>query len=72
MGKRERFTATVTCPKCGRNGTAECEELENPVYSRGVLNRTIESVSTGFVKGSPDAAGDQRVLCSKCRVAVTI
>ena len=64
MTKRERYQASLTCPECGRKGTATWEENENPVHSEGILNQILEEVSQGFTK-----IGNQ-IRCKKCNVVV--
>ena len=64
MGKRETYPARMECPKCGASGIATWEENENPVYSRGELDRQLREVPEGFRR-----SGD-RVLCGGCGATV--
>jgi hypothetical protein len=67
MAKREEFGAYVSCPKCGKSGTACWEENENPVHGDG-LARTLVKTPPGFhqVQGELDAAGDPKISCDDC------
>ncbi|CAM0554885.1 hypothetical protein EHLJMEHL_00473 [Vreelandella titanicae] len=68
MAKREQFYANVNCPKCSREGHAQWEENENPVYGAG-LDRELLSVPKGFeLSGSKESNGDPQLQCSKCKV----
>ena len=48
MARREKFSAYLECPECGKKGNAVWEENENPVHNSGDLGRSLESISSGF------------------------
>jgi hypothetical protein len=64
MGKAEQFISVVTCPECGRTGTATWEKDENPNASQdddeGML---LEGVSDGFRFDL-----DSKIYCVDCGV----
>jgi RecJ-like exonuclease len=71
MARRESFSAHLECPKCGKKGNATWEENENPVHNSGGLDRSLESISTGFHKGTgKDSSSDPEILCDECKVPV--
>ena len=63
MAKRETYTTKIKCGSCGQEGKGTFSENENPVYTRGDLNRLAESASEGFVL-TPSAPGG--ISCGKC------
>jgi RecJ-like exonuclease len=71
MARREKFSAYLECPKCGKKGNAEWEENENPVHNSGDLGRSLESISSGFHKGAgTDRSGDPEIMCDECKIPV--
>ena len=67
MAKRETFGTTVSCPQCGKKGTATWEENENPVHAGGLARELIE-VPFGFRRGqNRDADGDPDIVCNDCK-----
>ncbi|MHB9072304.1 MAG: hypothetical protein ACYC6G_02140 [Desulfobaccales bacterium] len=69
MGRREKFSSHVKCPKCGKEGTAAWEENENPVH--GKLNTILESLSEGFHPGpGKDMYGYAQIICDKCNIPI--
>jgi hypothetical protein len=63
MPRREEYTARLECEPCGITGTAQVSENENPVYSRGDLNRAVASIEGEFRTG---AGGDATIYCARC------
>ena len=63
MAKRERYSATIKCKKCGQTGTGEFEENENPVHGRG-FDTVIKSVSSGFKLQLVN--GKEAIYCEVC------
>lgn len=67
MAKRETFRAAVSCPRCGKSGSATWEENENPVHAGG-LDRELVDVPHGFRRGqNRDADGDPEIICNDCQ-----
>jgi hypothetical protein len=66
MARRERISSHIECKDCGKTGTAEWSENENPVHGRG-LDSQLLSVTEGFAKGQGTVAlGDQAIVCLTC------
>lgn len=63
MAKRETYTTKIKCGSCGAEGKGTFSENENPVFSRGDLNRLVDSVSDGFRE---NAAAPEGISCDKC------
>lgn len=63
MARRERYSLRVRCHGCGQVAVATFTENENPVYTKGDLNRVTESVGEGFELGG---AGPEHILCKSC------
>jgi hypothetical protein len=69
MGSREHYNVRVTCPSCGRSGTASWSEWDRPTPYSGT-GRRLESVPPGFIVGSEkDKDGDPSLVCEACGVA---
>ena len=62
MAKSEPFITVVTCPECGRTGTATWEQDENPVDTDDA-GPLLKSVSDGFRSGS-----ESEIYCVDCGV----
>lgn len=63
MARRETYTTKVACKACGNRGESTFSEIENTVYSRGVLNRMAEKAGDGFVLEPKAVDG---IACGKC------
>lgn len=63
MAKRETYTTNIQCEECGAKGTGSFTENENPVFTRGRLDRVTDSVSGGF---SLNSGGKQGISCEGC------
>jgi hypothetical protein len=63
MARRESFTAPLTCTECGTTGLADISENENPVFSRGKLERSVSNIEGDFKAGLGD---DPSIYCSRC------
>jgi hypothetical protein len=48
MSGRDRFSAKLICPTCGREGVANMSENDGYKYAFGDKSTTIESVTDGF------------------------
>jgi hypothetical protein len=64
MSKKEEFTSPIKCNSCGLQGTACCEENENPVHGAG-LDTKVGKVSEGFKKVSGN-----KIICISCEKQV--
>jgi hypothetical protein len=49
MAKLEQFITVVTCPECGRTGTAAWEEKDN--FDDADYEMVLKNVSDGFQTG---------------------
>ena len=68
MGGRDRWTSTLTCPKCNKKGEVQWSEWEIPSMYSG-SGRTLDGLSEGFIEGTgDDSAGFKKILCSDCLV----
>jgi hypothetical protein len=63
MAKPEQFITVVTCPECGRTGTAAWEHNENPIGSADDAGPLLQSVSDGFRFGP-----ESEIYCIACGV----
>ena len=65
MARQQISTSDLTCPICGKTGTAKWQESEGLRDKRGNLGRTLISVSRGF-SINLDSRNDPRIFCSRC------
>jgi hypothetical protein len=61
MEQPDQFITVVTCPECGRTGTAAWEENDN--FDDADYEMVLKSVSDGFRFGS-----DSIIYCIECGV----
>jgi Zn ribbon nucleic-acid-binding protein len=48
MSSKDRFTATLNCPVCGRSGVAHLWQEDGYSYAFGDKSTHIDSVTEGF------------------------
>ncbi len=63
MPRRETYTTKVRCLDCANEGRATFNENENPVFTKGELDRITQAAGEGF-ELMPDAPFGLK--CSKC------
>lgn len=72
MTARDRFTAYLKCPKCGRAGAARLSELDGYSFAFGKGNRTdVDFLPEGFkiVDGSSSLTSGIDLHCETCGVS---
>lgn len=60
MPKKESFTTSIICPRCGSSGTAIWEENENPVHGSGLDAKLVE------VSGKFKIINGYKIKCKDC------
>ena len=63
MGNRETYQTNIQCLDCEARGKGTFTENENPVYTKGVLDRVVDDLDEGFSK-NPD--GVEGMSCDGC------
>jgi hypothetical protein len=48
MTARDKFSAKLICPECGREGVARMSENDGYSYAFGDKSTTVESLTEGF------------------------
>jgi hypothetical protein len=68
MGRnRETYNYKIACKKCETEGSVTFEENENPIFSKGKLNRTLEDLSGPFIAvDGPNADVGPEIVCKTC------
>jgi VCBS repeat-containing protein len=70
MDKRDKRTADLLCPECGRKGIAELSQAGKYSYLVGNALSDIDALSTGFKAADKRSAmGGVDIHCSQCNVS---
>jgi len=63
LAKRESYETNIGCASCGAKGKGRFTENENPVYTRGKLDRVVDDLDEGFSKND---SADEGMSCNSC------
>jgi hypothetical protein len=67
---RDRFTAALKCPKCGREGEARLSELDGWSYAKGDKTTQVDALPDRFrVVAQPSWYGTVGIYCATCNVS---
>jgi hypothetical protein len=70
MSARDRFTANLRCPKCGRTGIAKLSELDGYSYARGDQSTKVDLLPEGFkIVDRKSGLASVDLFCVKCDVS---
>jgi hypothetical protein len=69
MTARDRFSAPLECPKCGRSGKVQFSELDGYSYMSD-RSTTVDDLPEGFkVVQKPSGWGTVDIFCEQCDVS---
>lgn len=66
---RDEYSEKLSCPKCGRTGTADLSEADGFAYGRNQRTK-VEFMPPGFKRVSkPDRPSGLDIYCEGCNVS---
>jgi hypothetical protein len=74
MTARDRFTANLKCPQCGREGKARLSEEDGWSYLHGNRKTSVDALPDGFKEiDQPSAKGTSvDIFCATCNVSAYV